>query len=218
MATHSSVLAWRIPGTGSHRVRHDWSDLAAASAVISMCRVISCVVGRGCLLWPVCSLGKTLLTLSLLHSILQDQICLFLQVFLDFLLFHPVPYNEKDIFFGVLILKGLVGLHRTIQLQLFQCNWLGHRLGLPWYCVVCLGNEQRSFCHFWDCIQVLRLDSFVDHDDYSISSKGFLPTVVDLVVIWVKFTHTQYMYRNLAKLKCKVYCICWVYFHYFKQI
>ena len=39
MATHSSSLAWRIPGTkepggllsmGSHRVRHDWSDLAAA--------------------------------------------------------------------------------------------------------------------------------------------------------------------------------------------
>ena len=39
MTTHSSVLAWRIPGTGepsvlpsmgSHRVRHDWSDLAAA--------------------------------------------------------------------------------------------------------------------------------------------------------------------------------------------
>ena len=41
MATHSSVLAWRIPGTiepdrlpsmGSHRVRHDWGDLAAAAA------------------------------------------------------------------------------------------------------------------------------------------------------------------------------------------
>ena len=39
MATHSGVLAWRIPGTGepgvlpsmgSHRVRYDWSDLAAA--------------------------------------------------------------------------------------------------------------------------------------------------------------------------------------------
>ena len=39
MATHSSVLAWRIPGTGepgglpslgSHRVGHDWSNLAAA--------------------------------------------------------------------------------------------------------------------------------------------------------------------------------------------
>ena len=41
MATHSSVLAYRIPGTGepgglpsmgSHRVRHDWSNLAAAAA------------------------------------------------------------------------------------------------------------------------------------------------------------------------------------------
>jgi len=41
MATHSSVLAWRIPGMGEpdgllsmglHRVRHDWSDLAATAA------------------------------------------------------------------------------------------------------------------------------------------------------------------------------------------
>jgi len=43
MATYSSVLAWRIPGTGepgglpsmgSHRVRHDWSDLAAVAAAV----------------------------------------------------------------------------------------------------------------------------------------------------------------------------------------
>jgi len=42
MATHSSVLAWRIPGTGesggllslgSHRVGHDWSNLAAAADI-----------------------------------------------------------------------------------------------------------------------------------------------------------------------------------------
>ena len=41
VATHSSTLAWRIPGTGepggllslgSHRVGHDWSDLAAGAA------------------------------------------------------------------------------------------------------------------------------------------------------------------------------------------
>ena len=38
-------------------------------------------------------------------------------------------------------LKGLVGLHRTIQLQLLQHYWLGHRLGLPWYWMVWLGNE-----------------------------------------------------------------------------
>ena len=48
MATHSSVLAWRIPGTGqpgglpsmgSYRVGHDWSDLAAAAAAGGLCKL-----------------------------------------------------------------------------------------------------------------------------------------------------------------------------------
>jgi len=56
MATHSSVLAWRIPGTGepgglpsmgSHRVRHDWSDLAAAAAA-SMKWILT--VWNGCMI------------------------------------------------------------------------------------------------------------------------------------------------------------------------
>ena len=66
----------------------------------------------------------------------------------------------KRTFLGGITLKGLVGLHRTVQLQLLQCCWLGHRLGLLWYCMVCLGNEQRSFCRFWDCIQVLHFRLF----------------------------------------------------------
>ena len=45
MATHSSVLAWKIPGTGepggppsmgSHKVGHNWSDLAAAAAAVPL--------------------------------------------------------------------------------------------------------------------------------------------------------------------------------------
>ena len=39
--------------------------------VMSMYRVFSCVVGRGCLLWPVCSLGQTLLAFALLYSVFQ---------------------------------------------------------------------------------------------------------------------------------------------------
>ena len=48
MASHSSVLAWRIPGmrqpgglpsVGSHRVGHEWSDLAAAAAIRSKWKV-----------------------------------------------------------------------------------------------------------------------------------------------------------------------------------
>ena len=51
MATHSSILAWRIPGTeepgrlpstGLHRVGHDWSDLTAAAAAVAV--VIHCTI------------------------------------------------------------------------------------------------------------------------------------------------------------------------------
>ena len=97
---------------------------------MSMCRVFSCVVGRGCLLWPVHFHGKILLVFALLHSVFQGQICLLLQVLLDFLLLHSSPLQWKGHLFWVLVLKILVSLHRTVQLQLLQHYWLGHRLGL----------------------------------------------------------------------------------------
>jgi len=52
-ATHSSVLAWRIPGTGepggllsmgSHRVGYDWRDLAAAAAALPTWSTCSCLL------------------------------------------------------------------------------------------------------------------------------------------------------------------------------
>ena len=51
MAPHSSILAWRIPGTGepgglpsmgSHRVGHDWSDVAAAAKIDSAGKESAC--------------------------------------------------------------------------------------------------------------------------------------------------------------------------------
>ena len=45
--------------------------------------VIFCVVEKGCLLWPVHSLGKALLAFTLFHFVLQGQTCLLLQVSLD---------------------------------------------------------------------------------------------------------------------------------------
>ena len=56
MATHSSILAWRIPGTeepsglpsmGSHRVGHDWSDVAAAAAKGSYRKTLSFCCRKG---------------------------------------------------------------------------------------------------------------------------------------------------------------------------
>ena len=98
------------------------------------------------------------------------------------------PIMKRTSFLGVL--KGLVGLHRTLQLQLLQRYWLGHRLGLLWYWMVCLGNRNHSVI-FEIASKYCILDSFVEHDGYSISSKGFLPTVVDIMIIWVKFTHSS---------------------------
>ena len=78
MATHSSVLAWRIPGTGepgglpsmgSCRVGHDWSDLAAAAAEW----LASQFEGHGShfwqtILWDSHALEHVSLSLSVYHS------------------------------------------------------------------------------------------------------------------------------------------------------
>ena len=99
---------------------------------MSMCRVFSCVVGRGCLLWPGCSLGKTLLAFALLHFVLQGQICPYLQVSLDFLLLHSGPLWGKGHLLGVLILECLVGLHRIPQHQIHQHCMCQHTVhGVP---------------------------------------------------------------------------------------
>ena len=83
----------------------------------------------------------------------------------------------------MLILKVLVGLHRTVQLQLLQHYWLGHRLGycdIEWFALEI--NRDHSVV-FEIASKYCISDCFVDHDGYSISSKGFLPTVVDIMVI-----------------------------------
>ena len=63
--------------------------------------------------------------------------------------------------------------------------------------MVRLENKQRSSVGFETALKNCILDSFVDYG-YSISSKGFLPAVVDIMVIWVKFTLSSslLLYRN----------------------
>ena len=68
------------------------------------------VFGRGCLLWSVCCLGKTLWAFSLLHSVLQGQICLF-QVFFDFLL---SPIRKGHLFCSATFCHFFRQLHNSI--------------------------------------------------------------------------------------------------------
>ena len=133
----------------------------------------------------------------------------------------------------MLVLRGLVGLHRTVQLQLLQHYWLGHRLAaaaaaeslqscptlcdprdgsppgspipgilqartLEWVAISFSRGIGLVYCDIeWFALETNRdhsvifeiaskyciSDSFVDHDGYSISSKGFRPIVVDIMVI-----------------------------------
>ena len=155
---------------------------------MSICRVFSCVVGRGVCYDHVFSWQNSISLCPVSFCTPRPNLPVTPGVsWLHTFAFQSPIMKKTSIFW---VLKGLVGLHRTTQL--LQHYWLGPRLGLPWYWMVCLGNKQRSFCHFWDCIQVLHFGLFFfDYYGYSISSKGFLPTVVDIMHIWVKFTHSS---------------------------
>ena len=69
--------------------------------------------------------------------------------------------------------------------------------------MACLGNEQRSCCCFWDCIQVLHFGLLLT-EGYSISSKRFLPTVIDILVIWIKFAHFHPLKLSSVQFSCLV--------------
>ena len=81
----------------------------------------------------------------------------------------------------MLVLKGLVGLHRTVQL--LQRYWFGIDLDYcdnEWFALET--NRDHSVL-FEIASKYCISDSFVDHDGYSISSEEFLPSVVDIMVI-----------------------------------
>ena len=71
--------------------KYNQSDLGIDHLVMSQCRIISCVAGRGCLVLPECCLDKTLLDFVLHYFVLQDQTFLLFQVSLDFLLLLSNP-------------------------------------------------------------------------------------------------------------------------------
>ena len=83
----------------------------------------------------------------------------------------------------MLVLEVLVGLHRTVQLHLLQYYWSGYRLGLLDIERFALEMNRDHSVVFEITSKYCILDSSVDHDGYSISSEGFLPTVVDIRVI-----------------------------------
>ena len=83
----------------------------------------------------------------------------------------------------MLVLESLADIHRTIQLQLLQFYWLGHRLGYRDIKCFALEMNRDHSVVFEIASKYCISDSFVDYYGYSISSKAFLPTAVDIMVI-----------------------------------
>ena len=81
------------------------------------------------------------------------------------------------------VLEGLVGLHRTFSFSFFSITGRGVDLDycdIEWFAL----ETNRDHSVVFEIVSRYCIsDSFVDHDGYSISSKGFLPTVVDIMVI-----------------------------------
>jgi len=83
----------------------------------------------------------------------------------------------------VLVLKGLVCLHKPFNFSFFSVTGRGIAVDyrdIEWFALEMNRDNSVIFeIVSKNCI----LDSFVDYDGYSISSKGFLPTVVDIMII-----------------------------------
>ena len=83
----------------------------------------------------------------------------------------------------MLVLKSLVGIHRTANFSFFSITGWGidsDYCDIEWFALET--NRDHSVV-FQIAPKYCILDSFVDHDGYSISSEGFLPTVVDIMII-----------------------------------
>ena len=70
-------------------------------------------------------LGKTLLVFALLHSMFQGQIFLLLQCLLTSYFWIPVPYNEKDIFWGCQSYKVFQGFTEQFNFSFFSVTSQG---------------------------------------------------------------------------------------------
>ena len=154
---------------------------------MSMCRVFSCVVGRGCLLWPVSSFWQNSVRLwSATLCTPRPNLCVTPDISWLPTFALQSPIMKKTSFLGV---SSRRSCRPSRTVQLLHYFWLGHRCGLSWYWMVSLGKWTEIILSFLRLYPSIAFWTLVDYDGYSISSKGFLPTVVDITIIWVKLTH-----------------------------
>ena len=117
------------------------------------------------------------------------QTCLLFRYVLTSYFCFLVSYDKKDIFFCCSFQKVLYVFIKPVNsaslaLVVGAQTWITVILnGLPW-------KRKEIILLFLRLHPSTTFQTLVDHDGYSISSKGFPPTVVDIMVISVKLTHS----------------------------
>ena len=151
---------------------------------------VSWVVGKGRLLWPVCSLNKMVSFCPALFCIPRPILPIILGIswLPTFTLESPVMKRTS---FLVLVLESVVGLQEPVHFSFSGTNGWGKDLDCWHVEWLALETDRDHSIIFEIAPRYCNLDSFVDCGGYySISSKGFLPTVVNIMVIWIKSTHS----------------------------
>ena len=123
-------------------------------------------------------------SLSLLHFVLQGQTFCFFRYLLTSYSCIPVPYNEKDIFFVCVSSRRSCGSSQNHSTSASSALLVGgidlDHCDIEWFALET--NRDHSVV-FEIASKYCISDSVVDYYGYSISSKGFLQTVVDVMVI-----------------------------------
>ena len=107
----------------------------------------------------------------------------------------------------MLILEGLVGFHRTSQPQLLQLIVWGIDLDycdIEWFALET--NRDHSVI-FETAPKYCILNSFLDYESYSISSKGFLPTVVHVWSSELNFSIPVHFSSLIPKMSLLTFAI-----------
>ena len=149
-----------------------------------------------------CVLLTKLSAFALFHYVLQGQTCLLLQLSLDFQLlpFNPL-WKKKDTFYWCYFYNVLQVFIELFNFSFFSISGWGLDLDycdIEWFALET--NRDRSVIFEITCKDCIS-DSFTDYENYSTSSKGFLPTVVDITIIWIRYSINFHLFVDIQLLK-----------------
>ena len=162
---------------------YNQSDFSVDHLVMSICRVFSCVVEQGVCYDQCIFLAKLYQSLPCFILDSKAKVSCYSRGFLTSYFCIPILYNEKDIFFACQFYKVLQVFTKLFNFSFFSITRWGIDLDyhdIEWFALEM--NKDHSVT-FETASKYCISDSFVDCDGHSFSSKGFLPTVVDMMVI-----------------------------------